>query len=68
MQPTKMELARLDLVEEDGPDTQPVAVLYEPGKIGLARARIPRPQAGEVRIKVCWAGICGYASLPGQGC
>jgi L-iditol 2-dehydrogenase len=54
-----MELAALDLVDSDGPDTQMVAVLFEPGRIGMARARIPEPGPGQLRIKVCWVGICG---------
>lgn len=54
-----MELARLELVDETGSGTQRVAVLWEPGRIGLARARVPEPGRGQIRVRVCWVGLCG---------
>ncbi len=36
-----------------------VAVLDAPFKIRLARARIPEPGDGEVRVKIKYVGICG---------
>ncbi|MBD2845948.1 alcohol dehydrogenase catalytic domain-containing protein [Paenibacillus sp. IB182496] len=56
---TKMTVPPMELVDEDGPDTQLCAVLPAVGRIELARARIPEPREGEVRVRIKWVGICG---------
>lgn len=56
---TKMEMARLNLLSQPGPNTQRVAILAEPGRMELNYAQIPEPQRGEVRIKIKYVGICG---------
>jgi len=54
----KMTQPSLDLVGENE-GGQLVAVLEKPYTIKLARAKIPEPQDGEVRVRVKWVGICG---------
>lgn len=56
---TKMDAAKLDLVEAGTPGAQRVAVLQEPYRIEMRHARIPEPGPDEVRIKVRYVGICG---------
>ena len=56
---TKMDIAALELVEAGTPNLQRVAVLEEPGSIGMRHARIPEPGHGEIRIKMRYVGICG---------
>ena len=48
---TKMNIAELDLVEAGTPDSQKVAVLDEPGLMGLRHAAIPVAGHGEIRVK-----------------
>ncbi|MFD2830002.1 zinc-dependent alcohol dehydrogenase [Corticicoccus populi] len=55
----KMTVPKMDLVEQDGPDTQMCAVMTDEKKIEVKRAKIPEPAEGEVRIKIKWVGICG---------
>lgn len=54
-----MEMAKLDLVNKDHPNSQIVAVLKEPYNISIAYAKIPEPREEEVRVRVKWVGICG---------
>ncbi|MFW5844625.1 MAG: zinc-dependent alcohol dehydrogenase [Planctomycetota bacterium] len=57
---TRMTLADLDLLPDDSPETgQTVAVLDAPRRIRCARARIPEPGPGQIRLRVTWVGICG---------
>jgi threonine dehydrogenase-like Zn-dependent dehydrogenase len=55
----KMTVPQMELVEQDGLDTQMCAVMDDVGSISIKRALIPEPKEGEVRIKVKWVGICG---------
>lgn len=34
-------------------------VIQQPEQLAIEERPIPQPQAGEVRIRVCSAGICG---------
>ena len=54
-----MTQAPLKLVDADHPNSQRVAVLYEPRHLSLRYAEIPEPGDGEVRIKIKWVGVCG---------
>jgi len=56
-----MTQAELTLVGDDQAQgqSQLVALLDKPYSTRLARARIPTPEADEVRVKVKWVGICG---------
>jgi threonine dehydrogenase-like Zn-dependent dehydrogenase len=54
-----MQSADLELVPDGTPGSQSVAVLEQPFRIVLRRARIPEPAADEVRIRVVYVGICG---------
>ncbi|HJN08093.1 MAG TPA: alcohol dehydrogenase catalytic domain-containing protein [Pirellulaceae bacterium] len=56
---TRMDMSQLELVAPDHPDAQNVAVLSAPYEISIARAEIPEPRDGEVRVKIKWVGICG---------
>jgi threonine dehydrogenase-like Zn-dependent dehydrogenase len=56
---TKMEVARLKLVEAAGENTQKVAVLNKPFDISVYSAKIEEPGDGEIRVKIKWVGICG---------
>lgn len=56
---TKMEMARLELVEQGTPNSQRVAVLNRPYDISVQYAMIPEPGDDEVRVKIKYVGICG---------
>ena len=56
---THMQMAKLDLVDGPGENTQLAAVLEEPFKITPAYAKIPEPGPDEVLIKIKYTGICG---------
>lgn len=56
---THMTMAKLDLVDGPGENTQMAAVLEEPYKIRPAYAKIPEPGPDEVRVKIKYTGICG---------
>lgn len=56
---TKMEMAKLELVEKGTPCSQKVAVLNKPYDMSIYYARIPEPTENELRIKIKWVGICG---------
>jgi 2-desacetyl-2-hydroxyethyl bacteriochlorophyllide A dehydrogenase len=55
----KMAQRDLELINESDNGGQLVAVLERPYALKLARAKIPEPQDGEVRVRVKWVGICG---------
>lgn len=55
----KMIVPPMQLVDQDGPNTQLCAVMEKVGTVTLKRALIPEPGENEVRIKVKWVGICG---------
>lgn len=55
----KMIVPSMQLVEEEGPNTQMCAVMEKVGSISIKRALITEPKENEVRIKVKWVGICG---------
>lgn len=57
--PTKMVQPDLELLPEGDESGMQVAVLDEPYKIRLARARIPTPEEDEVLVKIKYVGICG---------
>jgi L-iditol 2-dehydrogenase len=57
--PTKMIQPNLDLLPDDSSEGMNVAILDEPYKIRLAKARIPEPGEDEVRVKIKYVGICG---------
>jgi len=54
----KMTQPPLGLIGDDECG-QLIAVLEKPYTIKLAKARIPEPEDGEVRVRVKWVGICG---------
>lgn len=56
---TKMTMAKLDLVDENHPRAQRVAVLDAPGVLKTAFAEIPEAGDDEIRVKIKWVGICG---------
>lgn len=56
---TRMDMSRLELVSTDHPNAQDVAVLHKPYEISIARAKIPEPGDGEIRVKIKWVGVCG---------
>ncbi|MFW5846211.1 MAG: zinc-dependent alcohol dehydrogenase [Planctomycetota bacterium] len=57
---TRMTLADLDLLPDDSTEPgQTVAVLDAPYAIRCARARIPEPGPGQIRLRITWVGICG---------
>ena len=56
---THMTMAKLDLVDGPGENTQMAAVLEQPYKIRPAYAKIPEPGPDEVRVKIKYTGICG---------
>lgn len=55
----KMQVAKLELVEENTLDAQMIAVLNGPYDISINYAKIPEPGDGEIRVKIKWVGICG---------
>ncbi|WP_026699667.1 sorbitol dehydrogenase [Salibacterium aidingense] len=55
----KMMVPSMELVDHEGPGTQKCAVMDEIGEISIKQARVPEPEAEEVRIKIKWVGICG---------
>lgn len=57
--PTKMKQPELELLDDNDENGMRVAILEEPCKIRLARAKIPKPKADEVLIKIKYVGICG---------
>ncbi len=57
--PTKMTQPDLELLEDENTSGMRVAILEEPYKIRLARAKIPEPRKDEVLIKIKYVGICG---------
>ena len=59
MTPTKMTQPDLELLPDGDSSGMRVAVLDEPYKIRVARARIPEPGDDEVLIKIKYVGICG---------
>lgn len=68
---TKMDIAKLDLVDESHAGqsgVQKVAVLEEIGKIGIRHAQIPEPGQGEIRVKIRHVGICGSDLESYRGC
>lgn len=56
---TKMTMASLELVDEDHPRAQRVAVLDAYGSLKNAFAEIPEAGDDEIRVKIKWVGICG---------
>lgn len=56
---TKMEMAKLELVEKGTPNSQMVAVLNKPYDISVQYAMIPEPGDDEIRVKIKYVGICG---------
>ncbi len=56
---TRMNMPQFELVDDDRRDAQNVAVLHKPYEISIARAEIPEPGDGEVRVKIKWVGVCG---------
>lgn len=54
---TRMQMAELKYT--DDPKGQLVAILDKPGRIRLARAKIPHAGPGKIRVKIAWVGICG---------
>lgn len=56
---TKMAMAALQLVDDNGPGTQRVAVMDAPFQMSVRNALIPIPAEDEVRVKIKWVGICG---------
>ena len=56
---TRMGMPQFKLVAKDHPHAQNVAVLHKPYEISIARAEIPEPGDGEVRVKIKWVGVCG---------
>ncbi len=56
---TQMQMSELKLVPNGHPNAQNVAVLHKPFEISIARAEIPEPGEGEVRVKIKWVGVCG---------
>ena len=56
---TKMQLAKLEFVEEGTPGSQKVAVMDEPGKLSIRYSKIPEPGPYELRVKIKWVGVCG---------
>ena len=56
---SQMQMAELELVADDHPGAQKVAVLNKPYDISIAHAAIPEPGDGEIRLKIKWVGICG---------
>jgi threonine dehydrogenase-like Zn-dependent dehydrogenase len=55
-----MKFADLEYTsEQEGLDIQTVAVLKEPFKMELVKAKIPEPGDDELRIKIKYVGICG---------
>lgn len=56
---TRMVQSRLKLVNKDHPRAQRVAILEGANRLSLARAEIPEPARGEIRVKVKWVGVCG---------
>ena len=56
---SKMDIARLEFVEEDAPNSQKVAVLEDLYKINIHHALIPEPGENEILIKIRYVGICG---------
>ncbi|TXT62411.1 MAG: Molecular chaperone GroES [Promethearchaeota archaeon] len=57
--PTKMTQSSLELLDDTDPSGMRVAILEEPYKIRLARAKIPKPGEEEVLVKIKYVGICG---------
>lgn len=57
--PTKMIQPELELLDNGDDSGMRVAVLDEPFKVRLARAKIPEPKEDEVLIKIKYVGICG---------
>lgn len=56
---TQMQMANMNLVTKDHPNSQMVAVLNKPYDISVAYAQIPDPGDGEIRVKIKWVGVCG---------
>ncbi|MFW6256971.1 MAG: zinc-dependent alcohol dehydrogenase [Bacillota bacterium] len=56
---SKMEMAKLNLLEEETENSQRVAVLNEPYDLSVHYAEIPEPQDDEIRVKIKYVGICG---------
>jgi len=54
----RMTQPPLELVGENE-EGQLVAILEKPYTIKLAKAKIPEPKDGEVRVRIKWVGICG---------
>jgi len=57
--PTRMSQPDLDLLPEGDSSGMQVAILEEPFKIRLARAKIPEPKDDELLVKIKYVGICG---------
>lgn len=55
----KMIVPEMEWKNEEGENTQKVAVLEETGKIGIKYAKIPNAKPNEIRVDVKWVGICG---------
>lgn len=56
---TKMEMAELQVVSENFPGAQKVAVLNKPYDMTIRYAEVPEPADGEIRVRIKWVGICG---------
>ncbi|TNJ46042.1 alcohol dehydrogenase catalytic domain-containing protein [Tamlana fucoidanivorans] len=56
---SQMELAELELVDREHPNSQTVAVLEAPYDISIAYAKIPKPNRDEICIQIKYVGICG---------
>lgn len=56
---TRMQLADLEMADENDLNSQKVALLEAPYRISTAWAKIPEPCENEVRVKVKWVGVCG---------
>jgi threonine dehydrogenase-like Zn-dependent dehydrogenase len=57
--PTRMTQPELDLLPEGDRSGMRVAILEDPYKIRIARAKIPEPKEDEVLVKIKYVGICG---------
>ena len=56
---TQMNMEQMRYLPGATNTSQKVAVLEEPGRIGIRHAETPEPDPDQVRIRLKWVGICG---------